>query len=248
MEAFTRHGVPLACDLQKHCAMSNTDKMLQLQDVWKEYRNGTSAVAALRGINLSVEEPGRMIVLLGPSGSGKTTLLNLVGGLDRPTRGHVILKGQDLASLNQGELAQLRCRKVGFVFQTFNLIPNLTALENVMLPMEFAGIDGKGARHRAIRLLEQVELAHRVSHTPARLSGGEQQRVAIARALANGPELVLADEPTGNLDSSTGEEMVTLLRDLVKREGKTLIVVTHDARLKELADLRLHIRDGQITA
>lgn len=221
--------------------------MLELQDVWKEYRNGPQVVVALRGVSFHVEK-GQMAVVLGPSGSGKTTLLNIIGGLDRATRGQIRLDGQDLATLDSQQLTQLRCRKVGFVFQTFNLIPNLTALENVMLPMEFAGIDAKDAKRRAIILLEQVGLGHRASHTPGRLSGGEQQRVAIARALANSPELVLADEPTGNLDSSTGEEVVTFLRDLVKQEGKTLVVVTHDARLADLADLRLHIRDGQITS
>ena len=221
--------------------------MLELHDVWKEYRNGGNSVLALRGVSFSMEESGKMIVVLGPSGSGKTTLLSIIGALDRPSRGQVTLAGQDLTTMNQGQLTKLRCRKVGFVFQTFNLIPNLTALENVMLPMEFAGVDSKDATHRAVGLLEQVRLAHRASHTPGRLSGGEQQRVAIARALANSPELVLADEPTGNLDSSTGEEVVALLRDLVKREGKSLIVVTHDDRLASIADMRIQIRDGQIT-
>ena len=223
-------------------------RMLELQDVWKEYGNGPQAVVALRGVSFCVEKPGQMTVILGPSGSGKTTLLNIIGGLDPPTRGQVRLDGLDLATMAPHHLNQLRCRKVGFVFQTFNLIPNLTALENVMLPMEFAGVDVKEAQHRAMSLLEQVGLGHRVSHTPSRLSGGEQQRVAIARALANSPELVLADEPTGNLDSTTGEEVVTLLRDLVKEEGKSLVVVTHDARLADLADLRLQMRDGQVLA
>lgn len=221
-------------------------RMLEVQDVWKEYGNGPQAVVALRGVSFHVEKPGQVTVVLGPSGSGKTTLLSILGGLDRPTRGQVRLDGQDLVTLDSQQLTQLRCWKIGFVFQTFNLIPNLTALENVMLPMEFAGVDGKEAKHRAMSLLDQVGLGRRASHTPSRLSGGEQQRVAIARALANSPELVLADEPTGNLDSSTGDEVVTLLRDLVKREGKTLVVVTHDARLADLADIRLQMRDGQI--
>ena len=224
--------------------MSN---MLELHDVWKEYRSGASSVQALRGVSFSMEEPGKMIVVLGPSGGGKTTLLSIIGALDRPSRGQVRLAGLDLTAMSHGRLTQLRCRKIGFIFQTFNLIPNLTALENVMLPMEFAGVGGKDATHRAVSLLEQVRLSHRASHTPGRLSGGEQQRVAIARALANSPELVLADEPTGNLDSSTGEEIVALLRDLVKREGKSLIVVTHDERLASVADMRIQIRDGQVT-
>ena len=222
-------------------------KVLELQNVWKEYGNGANTVVALRGVNLTVEAPGQIVVVLGPSGSGKTTLLNIVGALDIPTRGVVLLGAQALASMNPRDLVRVRCRKVGFVFQTFNLIPNLTALENVMLPLEFSGCRAKEARSRATSLLGQVGLVHRASHTPARLSGGEQQRVAIARALANSPDLVLADEPTGNLDSSTGEEVVSLLRDLVKNGGKTLIVVTHDERLSELADIRWHIRDGELT-
>ena len=204
-------------------------------------------MVALRGVNLTVEASGQIVVVLGPSGSGKTTLLNIIGTLDLPTHGVVRLDGRDLTTLDPRELVRLRCRKVGFVFQTFNLIPNLTALENVMLPLEFARVGGSDARSRALLLLEQVGLAHRASQVPRRLSGGEQQRVAIARALANSPELVLADEPTGNLDMSTGEEGVSLLRDLVKDEGKTLIVVTHDERLSELADIRWHIRDGELT-
>ena len=204
-------------------------------------------MVALRGVNLTVEASGQIVVVLGPSGSGKTTLLNIIGTLDLPTHGVVRLDGRDLTTLDPRELVRLRCRKVGFVFQTFNLIPNLTALENVMLPLEFARVGGSDARSRALLLLEQVGLAHRASQVPRRLSGGEQQRVAIARALANSPELVLADEPTGNLDTSTGEEVVSLLQDLVKDEGKTLIVVTHDERLSELADIRWHIRDGELT-
>ena len=213
----------------------------------KEYRDGANTVVALRGVNLTVEAPGQIIVVLGPSGSGKTTLLNIVGALDIPTRGVVLLGGQSLASMNPRDLVRVRCRKVGFVFQTFNLIPNLTALENVMLPLEFSGCRATEARSRATSLLGQVGLVHRAAHTPARLSGGEQQRVAIARALANSPDLVLADEPTGNLDSSTGEEVIALLSHLVKEEGKTLIVVTHDERLSELADISWHIRDGELT-
>ena len=222
-------------------------KMLELQDVWKEYGNGANTVMALRGVNLTIEAPGQIVVVLGPSGSGKTTLLNIVGALDIPTRGVVLLGGQALASMNPRDLVRVRCRKVGFVFQTFNLIPNLTALENVMLPLEFSGCSAKEARSRATSLLGQVGLVHRASHTPARLGGGEQQRVAIARALANSPDLVLADEPTGNLDSSTGDEVIALLKSLVKDEGRTLIVVTHDERLSELADIRWHIRDGELT-
>ena len=223
-------------------------RLVEVDDVWKEYGHGNQAVVALRGVSLTVEEPGTVVVVLGPSGSGKTTLLNIVGALDTPTRGRVQLEGEDLARLSPRQLAQLRCRSIGFVFQTFNLVPNLTALENVMLPMEFAGLHTKQAKLRAASLLEEVGLAERAAHTPAKLSGGEQQRVAIARSLANNPELILADEPTGNLDSVTGEEVVILLRDLAKSQQKTLIVVTHDERLAELADVRLLLQDGRITA
>ena len=166
--------------------------------------------------------------------------------LDQPTQGVVRLYGRDLTAMNPRDLVQLRCCRIGFVFQTFNLIANLSALENVMLPMEFARVDGKEAKRRAHSILKQVGLDHRISHTPARLSGGEQQRVAIARALANSPELILADEPTGNLDSKTGEEVVGLLIDLVKDQAKTLLVVTHDERLADVADQRLDIRDGRL--
>ena len=222
-------------------------KILELKDVWRQYGNGAQGVVALRGVTFSVDHSGVMVAIVGPSGSGKTTLLNVIGALDRPTRGRVFLNGQDLAALNQRELSAVRCRSVGFVFQTFNLIPNLTALENVSLPMEFAGVQGRAASAQAASLLERVGLASRASHTTARLSGGEQQRVAIARALANSPDLVVADEPTGNLDRATGEEIVALLRDLVKGDGKTLIVVTHDDRIPDMADLSLEIRDGQLT-
>lgn len=223
-------------------------KLLELQDVWKEYKNGASTVSALRGVTVTIDEPGQMVVLLGPSGSGKTTLLSIIGALDRPTRGRICIEGQDLSTLEPGQLVRMRCHKVGFVFQAFNLIPNLTAMENVEISMEFAGVEGKAARRRASSLLDLVGLGSRASHTPSRLSGGEQQRTAIARALANSPDLLLADEPTGNLDSHTGEEIVILLKDLVKNEGKSLVIVTHDARLADLADIKLQMQDGRVTA
>jgi len=221
--------------------------LIELKGVSKEYGSGATAVKVLTGINLSIKEAGSIVAIVGPSGSGKTTLLNLLGALDKSTVGEVVVLGLSLGELSEKQLTEYRRRKVGFVFQTFNLIPNLSALENVTLPMEFLDTGTKQARNRGMDLLEKVGMGHRAMHTPAKLSGGEQQRVAIARALANSPELVLADEPTGNLDTHTGEEVVQLLRDLVKREGKSLVVVTHDERLASVADIGLHIRDGQIS-
>ena len=187
------------------------------------------------------------MAVLGPSGSGKTTLFNLIGALDRPTAGELVVLGTRLGELSEKQLTEYRRKQVGFVFQTYNLIPNLSDLENVVLPMEFLVSGDKQAGEKGMHLLEQVGMAHRAKHSPAKLSGGEQQRVAIARALAKDPDIILADEPTGNLDTITGEEVVSLLTDLVKREGKSLIVVTHDERLASLADIRLDIRDGQIS-
>jgi ABC-type lipoprotein export system ATPase subunit len=220
--------------------------LFELKGVSKEYGSGATAVKVLNGINLSVEEMGSIVAIVGPSGSGKTTLLNLLGALDKSTTGEVVVLGSSLGEMPGKQLTEYRRQKVGFVFQTFNLIPNLSALENVALPMEFLDFGAKQARNRGMYLLEQVGIGHRAKHTPAKLSGGEQQRVAIARALANNPELILADEPTGNLDTSTGEEVVSLLTGLVKTEGKNLLVVTHDERLASLADFVWHIRDGQI--
>lgn len=224
------------------------NSLIELKGVSKEYGSGATAVEVLKGINLSIEEAGSIVAIVGPSGSGKTTLLNLLGALDKSTAGEVVVLGSSLGELSEKQLTRYRRQRVGFVFQTFNLIPNLSALENVTLPMEFLDVGSKPARKRGMHLLEQVGMAHRAVHTPAKLSGGEQQRVAIARALANRPDIILADEPTGNLDISTGEEVVSLLRDLVKKEGKSLMVVTHDERLASLADFVLHIRDGQILA
>jgi len=222
--------------------------LIELIGVTKEYKSGPVIVQVLKGIDLSVGELGSIVAVLGPSGSGKTTLLNLMGALDKPTAGNVVVLGMSLGELSGKELTEYRRKKVGFVFQTYNLIPNLSALDNVILPMEFLESGGKQSRKKGMTLLEQVGMAHRAKHSPAKLSGGEQQRVAIARALANDPDIILADEPTGNLDTSTGEEVVSLLTDLVKREGKSLMVVTHDERLASLADFVLHIRDGQILA
>ncbi|MBI2456878.1 MAG: ABC transporter ATP-binding protein, partial [candidate division NC10 bacterium] len=191
---------------------------------------------------LSIDGAG-MVAIVGPSGSGKSTLLHLIGAMDRPTRGEVIVAGQALNGLPEKELTRFRRRTVGFVFQTFNLIPNLTALENVTLPMEFNKVEKAERDSRARRLLEQVGLAHRLTHRPGELSGGEQQRVAIARALANDPPLILADEPTGNLDTESGQKIYELLKEVARQ--RTVLVVTHAEPLARMADRVLHIKDGR---
>ena len=221
-------------------------EIIQLENVTKLYRQGPTTINALDGINLSIGDSARMVVIFGPSGSGKTTFLYVLGALERPTSGRVVVLGQDLGDLAESQLTLYRRQTVGFVFQTYNLIPNLTALENVALPMEFYGVDRREATRKAAHLLNEVNMAHRASHVPAKLSGGEQQRVAIARALANDPQIILADEPTGNLDSATGEEIVRLLKELAQQRSKTVIVVTHDENIVKLADITFHIRDGRI--
>ena len=221
------------------------DHAAVLEKVTKEYRLGNNVVKALNGMDLVIPS-GVMAAIIGPSGSGKTTLLNVLGALDRPTSGKVSIVGTDMGGLSEAELTAYRRKIVGFVFQDYGLIPNLTALENVMLPMEFARLPRAEAKERARSLLEAVGLAHRVAHRPNRLSGGEQQRVAITRAMANDPAIILADEPTGNLDTKTGNEIIGLMRDLVKERKKTAIIVTHDEAIASSADLQLHIQDGRI--
>ncbi len=216
---------------------------IELRDVSKIYQRGDQVVKALDGINLSLPERG-MAAIVGPSGSGKSSLLHLMGAMDRPSEGEVRVAGQLLNTLPESGLTAFRCNTVGFVFQSFNLIPNLSALENVMLPMEFAGVPGEERRRRAAELLGQVQLSARSTHRPRELSGGEQQRVAIARALANNPRLVLADEPTGNLDSKTGRLIYELLKEIAAK--RTVVVVTHAETLAELADQVLHISDGRL--
>ena len=221
------------------------DKLVLLKDVVKEYRMGPNIIRALNGVNLAIP-PAVLVAIIGPSGSGKTTLLNILGALDRPTTGQVLIGGTDLGGMPEAQLTEYRRRKIGFVFQDFGLIPNLTALENVMLPMEFSGLPRREAKNRAHQLLERVLMGHRYRHKPSRLSGGEQQRVAIARALANDPLIILADEPTGNLDTSTGGQIIALLGHLVGEEGKTVVVVTHDADIVKIAHLKLFLQDGRI--
>jgi len=220
------------------------EEVVRLENVKKVYSLGKAKVEALRGVNLSIYT-GDYVSLMGPSGSGKSTILNLIGALDKPTSGRVLIDGTDIGKLSPKALAKLRREKIGFVFQQFNLLQRLTALENVELPMWFAGVGKRKRRKRAKELLELVGLGKRMYHKPTELSGGEMQRVAIARALANNPEIILADEPTGNLDSASGAEIIELLEEL-NRQGKTLIVVTHDQEFGSRAKRRIRIRDGRI--
>ena len=208
----------------------------------KRFVMGDSTVYALSGVDLTVEQ-GELIAILGPSGSGKSTLLGLLGGLDAPSSGRVEVGGVDITHMSENHLADIRNRKIGFVFQFFNLIPTLTALENVELPIQFSR-NSNSPHRRAEELLTLVGLAHRIKHRPGQLSGGEQQRVAIARALANAPDLILADEPTGNLDTATGEMVMQTLLDVRRETGTTLIIVTHDEQIAGLADRILTMRDG----
>jgi putative ABC transport system ATP-binding protein len=216
-----------------------------LEGVSKFFQRGPTTIRALDGIDLEIE-PGEFVALEGPSGSGKTTLLQLLGALDRPSSGRVLFEGNDLATLSDNQLAELRLRSFGFVFQQFNLIPTLTAVENV--EAKLAPVAGKdpGLRVRAFALLDEVGLLDRADHLPAHLSGGEQQRVAIARALSVEPRVILADEPTGNLDSKTGADVIDLLAGLAAEHGATIIVATHDAELAQRAPRRLAVRDGKL--
>jgi ABC-type lipoprotein export system ATPase subunit len=225
--------------------MNRATPLIELRGVSKSYRKGGETIDAIGGVTLELPEKG-MVAIVGPSGSGKSTLLHLIGAMDRPTNGEVVVAGQVVNGLSQGELTRFRRRTVGFVFQTFNLIPNLTALENVALPMEFNDVAKSERIRRAKALLERFQLGHRFKHRPSELSGGEMQRVAIARAIANEPRLVLADEPTGNLDSKTGALIYELLKE-ISRE-RTVLVVTHAEPLAAMADRVLHLQDGRIGA
>jgi ABC-type lipoprotein export system ATPase subunit len=221
----------------------NDDTLIRLRGVSKLYRKGREAIRALDGVDLDIA--GKlMAAVVGPSGSGKSSLLHVMGAMDRPTSGDVLVAGQPLNTLSEEALTQFRRQTVGFVFQSFNLIPNLTALENVMLPMEFNGVPAEERRRRARALLERVGLGQRLDHRPRELSGGEQQRVAIARALANDPPLILADEPTGNLDSKTGQVIYELLKTIAAE--RTVVVVTHAEVLSQMADRVIRIKDGKL--
>lgn len=221
------------------------DVVIELYNVWKIHRLGEIKVRSLRNLNFKIEK-GEFLAIQGPSGSGKSTLLNSLGCLDKPTRGKIFLEGENISDLNRSDLAQVRGQKIGFVFQQFNLVPTLSALKNVMLPMIFQGILKRKRIKRAKQLLSLVRLSNRMYHKPNELSGGEMQRVAIARALANDPEVILADEPTGNLDSKTGMAIISLLKRLHEKEKKTIIMVTHDDQLAKEAERIIYLKDGQI--
>lgn len=221
--------------------------MIEVVDLKKYYRMGPVLVKALNGISLTIED-GEFLSIMGPSGSGKSTLLNLLGALDKPTSGTVFFDGIDLARVDESVLYQLRRKKVGFVFQSFNLIPTLSALENVLIPLVPTNTPKMKAYRRAKELLETVGLGGRILHKPSEMSGGEQQRVAMARALINNPKLILADEPTGNVDSKTGKEIVKLLRDLNENMGTTLVVVTHDPEIGSATKRIIRLKDGEIIA
>lgn len=222
-----------------------SEVIIRLEDVWKIYKMGAIDVTALKGINLNIHR-GEFVAITGASGSGKSTMMNIVGCLDIPTRGEIFLDDTAISLLSESKLAEIRGKKIGFVFQQFNLIPTLTALENVMLPMEFQNMPSYKIKERAIRILEQVGLKDRMHHKPTELSGGQSQRVALARSLANNPEVILADEPTGNLDSTTGQYIMNLLCELHEKEGKTVVMVTHDIGLVKYAKRIVKLKDGCI--
>jgi len=222
-----------------------SETVVELIDVTKTYRLGEVQVQALRGVNMKASR-GEIVAIMGPSGSGKSTILNLVGALDRPTSGKVIIAGKDISKMPENRLGDIRRGSIGYIFQFYNLIPVLTAYENVELPMLIAGIGKEKRIARTHELMELVGLADRADHRPDELSGGEQQRVAVARALSKRPPLVLADEPTGDLDSKSGLQVMTVLKDLAKKELSTVVMVTHDHQMASLADRILEIRDGRI--
>ncbi|MFH0796535.1 MAG: ABC transporter ATP-binding protein [Candidatus Omnitrophota bacterium] len=213
--------------------------------VEKNYMLGRVELKVLRGVDLEVNR-GEYISIMGPSGSGKTTFFNMIGGLDKPSSGRVYIDEVDIAQLDAYELAWLRCRKIGYIFQTFNLIPVMTALENVTLPMVFAGTGHDESVEKGIKLLEKVGLGDRIQHKPFELSGGQQQRVAIARAFANDPAIILADEPTGNLDLKTGKDIIRLLKEMNSNQGVSVVTATHDLKMLDVSDRVVWIRDGQI--
>ena len=225
--------------------MAGTEYVVRTEDLHRDFPMGRETVHALDGVNLAVKS-GVFLSVMGPSGSGKSTLLYLLGGLDRPTSGHIWVRDRDLTTLDEDELAAYRRREVGFVFQVFNLVSTMTALQNVEFPMIFGRVPPTDRRERARHLLEMVGLADRMQHRPTELSGGEQQRVAIARALANDPVIILADEPTGNLDSRTGAEVMRVLARLNQEQGCTIVVVSHDPAVADFAGSCIHLLDGRI--
>ena len=225
--------------------MKKGKNLFEVKDVWKVYRMKGVKTNALRGVDLKVK-PGEYVAIFGPSGSGKSTLMHIMGCLDTPTKGEVIFDGRDISELSDDALALIRREKIGFVFQSYNLVGGLTAIENVALPMRFKGLPRINALARAKELLEKVDLGDRLHHKPNELSGGQQQRVGIARALANSPDAILLDEPTGNLDTKTGDEITKLIETLHKKQKKTILMVTHDSDLAKKADRQVLIKDGKI--
>ena len=222
-----------------------TEEIIKLENIWKTYSLGEVELTVLKGVDLVINK-GSFVAIMGPSGSGKSTLLHMVGALDIPSKGKIYIDGEDISFLSEDELAQIRGKKIGFVFQQFNLLHNLTALENVMLPMVFQGIPEKQRTERAKELLSSLGLGERIYHRPTELSGGERQRIAIARALANDPEVIVADEPTGNLDSTTGKKIMDILIELHKKDKKTIIVVTHDPNIASYTEETINIMDGEV--
>jgi putative ABC transport system ATP-binding protein len=222
-----------------------TEWIVDARDLTKVYTMGEVEVHALRGLSVKIA-PGEIVAIMGPSGSGKSTLMNIIGCLDRPTSGEYSLNGEPVANMDDDQLADIRNRGVGFIFQSFNLLPRSTALANVELPMRYSSLNGRDRKKVAKEALEAVGLGDRIHHRPNELSGGQMQRVAIARALVNNPSIVLADEPTGNLDTQSGEEIMTLLKNLNKDRGTTLIIVTHDPEIAQLTNRIISIRDGRI--
>ncbi len=218
--------------------------LIEVRDLWKTYVMGSEEIHALRGVSIQIER-GEYVAIMGPSGSGKSTLMNLIGCLDTPTKGSYLLNEKQVGQMNDNELAQIRNEEIGFVFQTFNLLPRASALQNVELPLVYAGVATRDRQARARAALEKVELGSRMSHKPNELSGGQRQRVAIARALVNNPSILLADEPTGNLDSKTGAEIMSLFARL-HQAGNTIVLVTHEADIAAFAHRTIHLRDGQV--